>query len=160
MFFFKTDNRLYAFIIVYSQTFSYIVIYKVCLAACGSGRPLNFTEYLPIWFSRLIKLANHILLNSPYNLLTIHIVDLEKGNWSWWEASTRIVISVRGASRLDLWKLQFKRSIELGHLHILWRTIIWSWFKFHIYSTSVWLKVILVKRGRRNKGVEYDIKNI
>ena len=29
------------------------------------------------WFSRLIKLTEHILLNQPYNLLAIHLSGIE-----------------------------------------------------------------------------------
>ena len=32
---------------------------------------LIFSEW-GLWFARLVKLAEHILLNSPYNLLAIH----------------------------------------------------------------------------------------
>ena len=34
-----------------------------------------------VWFLRLIKLAEHILLNSPYDPLAYHLVGLEPENW-------------------------------------------------------------------------------
>ena len=52
---------------------------------------------------RLIKLAEHIFLNSQYNLLATHLAHFRltfgQRNWGWWAASTRI-LSVRGASSL------------------------------------------------------------
>ena len=68
---------------------------------------------------RLIKLAEHVLLNSPYNPLTIELagfsakswtrkykpdfwLNLEQGNWGWRVASTRILIFIKNASSLGL----------------------------------------------------------
>ena len=51
------------------------------------------------------KLAEHILLNSQYNLLASHLAVFQlifgQGNWGWWAASTKI-LSVSGASSLYL----------------------------------------------------------
>ena len=55
---------------------------------CGrvyTVKSLSYAEYFTnFWFSHLIKLAKHILLSSPYNLLAIHLagfrLNLEQEN--------------------------------------------------------------------------------
>ena len=55
-----------------------------------------FSEW-GFWFIRLIKFSQHILFDSIYNLLAIHLAGFEHGNRFWWAAFPRIPI-VRGAS--------------------------------------------------------------
>ena len=100
-------------ILVCPQTFSHTVMCKVCLTDSNTVFSADAVFWQNHWIwrvrflvYRLIKLAEHVLLNSPYNPLTIELagfsakswtrkykpdfwLNLEQGNWGWRVVSTR-----------------------------------------------------------------------
>ena len=60
----------------------------------------NFFNEWGFWFVRLIKLAEYILLKSPYSLLAIHLAGFSVKNKEI-ETDEQPLLSVRGASNLS-----------------------------------------------------------
>ena len=96
--------------LVCPQTYSHAVMCKVCLTASntvfGADAVVRLNHWIlsnfwrvRFWLCRLIKLAEHILLNSPFTYPVFRLTLMGQGNWGWWAASTKIP-SVSGASSL------------------------------------------------------------
>ena len=115
------------YILVCPQTFSHTVMCKVCLTASNtlfdSDAFVRLNHWIRIFgdwdfkLCRLIKLAEHIFLNSRYNLLAIDLAgfsaNLRTRKLRLMSRIYKNTISVRGASSLNISWLYVTRPVQL-----------------------------------------------